>query len=103
MRGVINLRGTIVPILDLRARFGQGTTEPGTAHVVIVVAVGTRIVGILVDSVSDIVTLPKGDIKAVPTMEGSAASDCLDGLVTVNEQMIALVSVERVASAATVH
>jgi purine-binding chemotaxis protein CheW len=103
VRGVINLRGTIVPILDLRARFGQGTTEPGTAHVVIVVAVGTRIVGILVDSVSDIVTLPKGDIKAVPTMEGSAASDCLDGLVTVNEQMIALVSVERVASAATVH
>ena len=103
VRGVINLRGTIVPILDLRARFGQGTTEPGTAHVVIVVAVGTRIVGILVDSVSDIVTLPKGDIKAVPSMEGSAAGDCLDGLVTVNEQMIALVSAERVASAVTVH
>jgi purine-binding chemotaxis protein CheW len=103
VRGVINLRGTIVPILDLRARFGQGTTEPGTAHVVIVVAVGTRIVGILVDSVSDIVTLPKADIKPVPTMEGSAASDCLDGLVTVNDQMIALVSVGRVASAATVH
>ena len=103
VRGVINLRGTIVPILDLRARFGQGTTEPGTAHVVIVVAVGTRIVGILVDSVSDIVTLPKADIKPVPSMEGSAASDCLDGLVTVNDQMIALVSVGRVASAATVH
>lgn len=103
VRGVINLRGTIVPILDLRARFGQGTTEPGTAHVVIVVAIGTRIVGILVDSVSDIVTLPKGDIKPVPTVEGSEASDCLEGLVTVNEQMIALVAVERVASAATVH
>jgi purine-binding chemotaxis protein CheW len=101
VRGVINLRGTIVPILDLRARFGQGTTEPGAAHVVIVVAVGTRIVGILVDSVSDILTLPKGDINPVPTMEGSAAGDCLDGLVTVNEQMIALVAVERVA--ATVH
>ena len=80
-----------MPILDLRARFGQGTTEPGAAHVVIVVAVGTRIVGILVDSVSDIVTLPKGDIKPVPMMEGSAAGDCLDGLVTINEQMIALV------------
>lgn len=103
VRGVINLRGTIVPILDLRARFGQGTTEPGTAHVVIVVAIGSRLAGILVDSVSDIVTLPKSDIKPVPTVEGSSASDCLEGLVTVNEQMIALVAVERVASAATVH
>lgn len=103
VRGVINLRGTIVPILDLRARFGQGATEPGTAHVVIVVQVGTRIVGILVDAVSDIVTLPKSDIKPVPAVEGSSASDCLEGLVTVNEQMIALVAVERVASAASVH
>jgi purine-binding chemotaxis protein CheW len=103
VRGVINLRGIIVPILDLRARFGQGTTEPGTAHVVIVVAIGTRLSGILVDSVSDIVTLPKGDIKPVPTVEGSSASDCLEGLVTVNDQMIALVAVENVASAATVH
>lgn len=103
VRGVINLRGTIVPILDLRARFGQGLTEPSAAHVVIVVAIGSRIVGILVDSVSDIVTLPKGDIKPVPTVEGSAASDCLEGLVTVNDQMIALVAVDRVAAAATIH
>jgi purine-binding chemotaxis protein CheW len=103
VRGVINLRGIIVPILDLRARFGQGTTEPGTAHVVIVVAIGTRLAGILVDSVSDIVTLSRGDIKPVPTVEGLSASDCLEGLVTVNDQMIALVAVENVASAATVH
>ena len=98
VRGVINLRGTIVPVLDLRARFGQGTTEPSVAHVIIVVAVGARIVGILVDAVSDIVTFPKGDIRSVPVMEGSAADECLDGLVTVHEQMIALVSIERVAS-----
>jgi purine-binding chemotaxis protein CheW len=98
VRGVINLRGTIVPVLDLRARFGQGTTAPSAAHVIIVVTVGIRIIGILVDAVSDIVTLPKGDIKPVPVMEGSAADDCLDGLVTVHEQMIALVSIERVAS-----
>jgi len=98
LRGVINLRGTIVPVVDLRARFGQGMTAAGSAHVVIVVAVGTRIVGILVDSVSDIVALPQGDIKALPSMQDSAAGDCLDGLVTVNEQMIALISVERVTS-----
>jgi len=97
VRGVINLRGTIVPVLDLRARFGQGATAPSAAHVIIVVTAGTRIVGILVDAVSDIVTLTKGDIKPVPVMEGSAAGDCLDGLVTVHEQMIALVSVGRVA------
>jgi purine-binding chemotaxis protein CheW len=96
VRGVINLRGTIVPVLDLRARFGQGATAPSAAHVIIVVTAGTRIVGILVDAVSDIVTLTKGDIKPVPVMEGSAAGDCLDGLVTVHEQMIALIAVGRV-------
>jgi purine-binding chemotaxis protein CheW len=102
VRGVIYLRGAIVPILDLRAYFGQGTTEPGTAHVVIVVAVGRRIVGILVDSVLDIVTIPKSKIKPGPTVEDSMASDSLDGLAALNQQIIALIAVQRVVSAASV-
>jgi purine-binding chemotaxis protein CheW len=54
VRGVINLRGTIVPIFDLRARFGDGQTQPTKNHVVVVMSVGDKWIGILVDAVSDI-------------------------------------------------
>ena len=93
--GVINLRGTIVPILDLRARFGRGQSEPTKAHVVVIVAIEARMVGMLVDAVSDIVT--------VPEIGGTDAAECLNGLATVNEQLIALVSVERITAPITVH
>jgi purine-binding chemotaxis protein CheW len=102
VRGVINLRSSIVPILDLRARFGQGQTQPSTAHVIVVVEVGTRVVGILVDSAMDIVTLRKSDIKAMPAVKGSGTSAYLYGLVIVNEQMIALLAVDRVAGVPTI-
>lgn len=102
VRGVINLRGTIVPILDLRARFGQGQTEPSKAHVVIVVQVGQRLVGMLVDTVSDIVKVAGADVREVPDIGGAAAKECLDGLIAVDEQMIALISAERVTSGALV-
>ena len=103
VRGVINLRGTIVPVLDLRARFGQGTTTPSAAHVIIVVTVGTRIIGILVDAVSDIVTVPEDEVRPVPEIGGSDAAECLNGLATVNDQLIALVSVERITAPITLH
>ncbi len=62
VRGVINLRGIIVPILDLRARFGMGTTIPTRMHVVIIVITDTRTTGLLVDAVSDIITVePRHD------------------------------------------
>ncbi len=59
VRGVVNLRGTIVPIFDLRARFGAGVTEATKTHVVVVLAVGEKWIGILVDAVSDILTVQK--------------------------------------------
>lgn len=96
VRGVINLRGTIVPILDLRARFNQGQTEPTKAHVVIVVQVAQRLVGMLVDSVSDIAKVAKKDVREVPDFGGAEAKECLDGLITVDERMIALISAERI-------
>ncbi len=66
VRGVINLRGTIVPIFDLRARFGEGVTSPTKNHVVVVMSVGDKWVGILVDAVSDILTVSKDEIHNVP-------------------------------------
>lgn len=98
VRGVINLRGVIVPIFDLRDRFGQGRTEPTETHVVIVVAVDDRIIGILVDAVSDIVNVGRGEIRPVPETEMGRESIFLNGLVTVNEQMVALIAPDRLFS-----
>lgn len=90
MRGVINLRGAIIPILDLRARFGAGLTEAQARHVIIVVAVRQRVVGILVDGVADIITVAVGDIQPIPELDHGDTSDFLTGLVTVDGRMVAL-------------
>jgi purine-binding chemotaxis protein CheW len=103
VRGVTNLRGTVVPILDLRARFGRGQTEPTKAHVVIVVAIESRVVGILVDTVSDILTVAETEIRPVPEIGGAEAQEYLDGLVTQGDQMIALVAADRIVAPISVH
>jgi purine-binding chemotaxis protein CheW len=103
MRGVLNLRGTVVPILDLRARFGWGQTEPSGSHVVIVIAVDARLVGILVDAVSEILTVPEADVRSVPEIGSAETHECLDGLVTQGEQLIALVSGERIVAPIAAH
>jgi purine-binding chemotaxis protein CheW len=103
VRGVTNLRGTVVPILDLRARFGRGQTEPTKAHVVIVIAIESRVVGILVDTVSDILTVAETEIRPVPEIGGAEAQEYLDGLVTQGDQMIALVAADRIVAPISVH
>lgn len=101
VRGVINLRGTIVPIFDLRARFGEGQTSPTKNHVVVVMSVGEKWVGILVDAVSDILTVPKDDIHAVP--EGNSVdSELLNGIVTHDGRMVGLIDLHSVVSGARV-
>ena len=66
VRGVLNLRGVMVPIIDLRCRFGQGHTEASALHVVIVVQVEARLIGLLADRVLDILSFEAGQIQAVP-------------------------------------
>ncbi len=95
VRGVINLRGTMVPIFDLRARFGGGMTDATATHVVVVASVGPRIVGILVDAVSDILTIDRKDIQPVPKMTTNGAEDFISGLVTISGRMVALLTLER--------
>ncbi|TAD90230.1 MAG: chemotaxis protein CheW [Alphaproteobacteria bacterium] len=94
VRGVINLRGIIVPIFDLRARFGQGLTEPTRTHVVIIVMVGPRTIGLLVDSVSDILSTSSADIRPVPEMDRSIDDAFLDGLVATGDRMVTLISLD---------
>jgi len=95
VRGVLNLRGTIVPIFDLRCRFGNGRTDATTLHVVIIVAVGERTMGLLVDAVSDILTINTEEILPVPEIEARGDQRFLTGLITVQERMVAILEIER--------
>jgi purine-binding chemotaxis protein CheW len=94
IRGVINLRGVIVPILDLRARFGQPATEPTAMHVVVIVQAAGRTFGILVDAVSDIISVAPEDVRPVPEMGSSLEEKLLSGLVPMDRGMVALVSLD---------
>ena len=94
IRGVINLRGVIVPILDLRARFGQPATEPTAMHVVVIVQAAGRTFGILVDAVSDIISVAPEDVRPVPEMSTSMEEKLLCGLVPLERGMVALVSLD---------
>ena len=98
MRGVLNLRGVMVPILDLRCRFGQGKTEATPLHIVIVVQIGARHVGLLADRVLDIVAFDASQIQAVPRIAQAARADFLSGLMTIESGMIALIDLSHLLS-----
>jgi len=95
VRGVINLRGIVVPIFDLRARFGMGHTEPTKMHVVIIASTDSRTVGLLVDTVSDIISVNQDQIRPVPDMGMANDDNFLDGLATSSDRMVTLVSLPR--------
>src|SRR5579863_3870276 len=94
MRGVLNLRGVMVPIVDLRCRFGQGLTNADPMHVVIVVQVDAKTVGLLADRVLDIVAVDASQIQPVPQVSRTARTDFLSGLVTIETAMIALINLD---------
>lgn len=98
IRGVINLRGTIVPVVDLRMRFGLGLTETTAGHVVVIVAVDTAQIGLLVDSVSDIITVSGKDIADIPRIEGEEQNPFFQGLITDQEGSTALISLKEILS-----
>jgi purine-binding chemotaxis protein CheW len=101
MRGVLNLRGVMVPIIDLRCRFGQGLTEATPLHIVIVVQIGARHVGVLADRVLDIVSFDPSQIQPVPRVAATSRADFLSGLVTVESGMIALIDLSHLLPEST--
>lgn len=101
VRGVLNLRGVIVPIIDLRCRFGQGFTEATPLHIMIIVQVGVRQVGLLADRVLDIVSLETLQVQPVPRMAAAQKVEFLSGLVTVDGAMIALIDLPNLLSSKT--
>jgi purine-binding chemotaxis protein CheW len=99
VRGVLNLRGAMVPIIDLRCRFGQGLTEATPLHIVIIVQVGGQPVGLLADRVLDIVSLDASEIRPVPRVGTVSRADFLSGLVTIADGMLALIDLPALLSA----
>ena len=95
MRGVINLRGAIVPIYDMRSRFGMGKTDPSKIHVVVVLALKKRTIGILVDAVSDIITVEKSQIQPPPETDQDPQNAFVSGLVTAGERMVMLLEADK--------
>ncbi|MBC7859846.1 MAG: chemotaxis protein CheW, partial [Burkholderiaceae bacterium] len=83
IKGVVNLRGSIVPILDLRIKFNMGASDYDQFTVVIIVNVGGRVIGMVVDSVSDVIALSREQIKPPPQMSGLLDTEHLIGLATV--------------------
>ena len=98
VRGVLNLRGAIVPIVDLRCRFGQGLTETTPLHIVIIVQIGGRQVGLIGDRVLDIVSADAAQIQKVPRTGHGEQTDFLAGLVTHEGIMIALIDLPNLLS-----
>jgi purine-binding chemotaxis protein CheW len=91
VRGVLNLRGAVIPIIDLRCRLGQGMTEATATHIVLIVAIGKRLVGLLADQVLDIVAYEAQKIQPVPRVSSETAADLLAGLIATEEGMITLI------------
>jgi len=98
IKGVINLRGTIVPIMDLRSRFGLESVEYSPVTVVIILKVNTdngeRVMGIVVDAVSDVYAISEEETRRTPELTEDANSVFIKGLVNVNDKMIILLNVE---------
>lgn len=99
VRGVINLRGTIVPIIDLRQCFGMEAIEYGPLTVVLVLQVtserGKREVGIVVDAVSDVYSLDESQVKPAPDMGATININFIKGLASIDEKMVILLNIDR--------
>ncbi|WP_454765850.1 chemotaxis protein CheW [Cupriavidus campinensis] len=95
IKGVTNLRGVIVPIVDLRLKFNLGNVRYDHQTVVIILNVAGRVVGIVVDGVSDVLTLTGDDIKPAPEFGVSVSNEHLTGLGSVEGRMLILIDIER--------
>lgn len=94
LKGVLNLRGTIVPVIDMRILLNVGKPSYDQFTVVIILTIGTRIIGAVVDGVSDVITLAGSQIRPAPRMRADIGSDYLIGLGTVDDRMLILIDID---------
>ena len=98
IKGVVNLRGTIVPIVDMRLKFNCSKAEYNSFTVVIILNLHRRVVGIVVDSVSDVMELAADNVRSAPDIESAIDSSSIVGLGSVAERMLILLDIEKLMS-----
>jgi purine-binding chemotaxis protein CheW len=96
MKGVINLRGAVLPIVDLGARLGLKTSEPTARHVIMVINQGARTMGLLVDAVSDIIEVTEDMVQPTPDVACDQVKAFVKGLFAIEGRMISLITLDRV-------
>jgi purine-binding chemotaxis protein CheW len=96
MRGVINLRGTVLPIVDFAARLGFRSTEPTSRHAILVTEVYGQMVGLLAEGVSEILTVGQTDIQPTPEVASRAAKDLVSGVIVMDGRMISRIDLDAV-------
>src|SRR5262245_18731831 len=104
VQGVMNLRGAIVPIIDLRQRFHMERLDPGPTTAVVVLKVahdrGSRIMGVVVDAVSDVHNITDAELRPAPECGSTASSECVKGLAAVNGQMLIILDIDQLLNTA---
>ncbi len=95
MRGVINLRGVVLPIMDLAGRLGLEMVEPTVRHVIIVVRAGERTIGMMVDAVSDILAVDPAAIQPTPDVACDTVKAFITGIITLDSRMISEIALDR--------
>ncbi|MGG6896317.1 MULTISPECIES: chemotaxis protein CheW [Rhizobium] len=94
MLGVVNLRGAVLPIIDLSSRLGMKNAEPTARHVIIVAQVNRKVVGLLVDAVSDILTITDDSVQPTPDVSSDHERQFARGIVAIDRRMICLIELE---------
>ena len=100
IKGVVNLRGVIVPIVDMRLKFNLESANYDSFTVVIVLNIGSRVVGMVVDAVSDVITLTPEQLRPVPEFSSAIATDHLLAIGSIDQRMLILVDIEKLMTGA---
>lgn len=98
IKGVMNLRGAVVPVVDLRVRFNVGAAEFNASTIVIVINIGPRTIGMVVDGVSDVVILKTSDVRPAPQIAGVLTAEFLEGVAILDKRMLIIVEIDGLMS-----
>ena len=98
LKGVVNLRGVIVPVIDMRVKFRFAEVRYDSFTVVVILRIGGRVIGLVVDGVSDVVGFAESEVKPAPQLGSLVDGSFLDGVATQGERMVLLVDIEKLLS-----
>ena len=98
IKGVMNLRGAVVPVVDLRVRFNVGNADYGASTIVIVINIGPRTIGMVVDGVSDVVSVKASELRPAPQIAGVLTAEFLEGVAILDKRMLIIVDINGLMS-----